>query len=226
MGGAPGHCYFGSCTAIYDQCLKLFNEANLQQSTPDECWAYNMDGDEWGNCGSNFLDDYTRCTSANQRCGKIQCTTGNSEEAILRHNWLQHRIITVPSLSVVCNSIDWFFMSIDVRDDFAYVRDGTWCDQDSFCHNLQCVHISQIPGLTTCPENCNGNGDCNSTTNQCECDHGFEEDENCWSAATTTEEVTTTKGPMTTTEEPTTTNRESGSSVHLKSGQVTQLIAS
>jgi len=76
------------------------------------------------------------------------------------------------ALDLACYTIDHYVPSIDTADDFSYVRDGTWCGLNSFCHDRRCLHISEIPGITSCPSNCFGNGFCNSSS-QCECQPTF-----------------------------------------------------
>ncbi|XP_075265049.1 zinc metalloproteinase-disintegrin-like crotastatin [Convolutriloba macropyga] len=171
-GSSPGHCYKGDCRSAYAQCLRLFEPDGLHKKIHDDCWSLNRDGDEWGNCGSNVNQNFTPCSKSNQRCGKLQCAVDAGFEPTVAGSFENVYHSTFEYDNLACYTTDHFIPSIDSPDDFAYVRDGTWCGQNSFCYDRRCVHISEIPGMTNCPKNCFGNGFCNSS-NQCECRDNF-----------------------------------------------------
>ncbi|XP_075243801.1 disintegrin and metalloproteinase domain-containing protein adm-2-like [Convolutriloba macropyga] len=171
--GVSGHCYVGSCRTFYSQCLKLFQSDSLHKEDESRCWQLNKNGKNYGNCGLSEDGDVKACNNNHKKCGKLQCVTDNTARGNPKVSgslyWFN---FTVPP--VICNVFaSSLKSSSDTGDDLSYVLDGTWCDRESFCHKKQCLHISKIQGLTSCPDNCYGRGDCHPLIGKCDCDKGF-----------------------------------------------------
>ncbi|XP_063723928.1 zinc metalloproteinase-disintegrin-like isoform X2 [Symsagittifera roscoffensis] len=201
--GSVGHCFFGECISERQQCNRKMSRLSYEEavewhnSTLEACWDLNLGGTEAANCGRDYAGttggEYLQCNETNKRCGNLQCSSSHSifdefdyieaqygpDYDYLVNNFkdsfIGGAVETEIGVFTYCYSIGErsFWSALDATELYHYVRDGTWCDQESFCFNKECLHISMYPGITECPFNCFGRGNCNGT-NQCECDEGFD----------------------------------------------------
>uniref|UniRef100_A0AAX7TA15 ADAM metallopeptidase domain 9 n=1 Tax=Astatotilapia calliptera TaxID=8154 RepID=A0AAX7TA15_ASTCA len=162
-------CAHGACcenfnfflSSTYDyQCGHLF--------APDICFQVaNIQGDQFGNCGSNSNGNYIKCTLANTMCGKVQCTNVNV------NNPPPGATVTIKIVAgKTCVNAD-FNLGTDVLDP-AYVNPGSPCATGKTCVNFQCVNASALLPNLICDAKttCNGRGVCNNL-GHCHCENGW-----------------------------------------------------
>ncbi len=83
--GHQGHCYFGDCLSVEDQCeqwvivalvallkiqpsfFRVFLPDGLESVSSEACWEYNKEGTFGGNCGSPSQGVYEACSDANKK---------------------------------------------------------------------------------------------------------------------------------------------------------------
>uniref|UniRef100_A0A8C4IFF1 Disintegrin and metalloproteinase domain-containing protein 9 n=1 Tax=Dicentrarchus labrax TaxID=13489 RepID=A0A8C4IFF1_DICLA len=164
MNGLPcqdAYCYEGRCQTYDYQCKHLF--------APDDICFENANtrGNLFGNCGQTSNNGFIKCSVANSKCGKVQCTNVD--------------LTTIPpgaqvSIQIVqgstCVNAD-FNLGPDVRDP-AYVNPGSPCDKGKTCLDFQCVNASVLLPDLDCDARttCNGRGVCNDQGN-CHCKDGW-----------------------------------------------------
>lgn len=171
MDGLPcknnaAYCYEGRCQTYEYQCLNLFGSGATKAE--DICFKYeNMKGNAFGNCGITSSGQYIKCTVANTKCGKVQCTNVNLDN---------HPPGAQISIQIVegarCVNAD-FNLGNDVLDP-AYVNPGSPCDKGKTCVDFQCVNASVLLPNLDCnaQTTCNGRGVCNDQ-GHCHCDNGW-----------------------------------------------------
>nr|XP_046234103.1 disintegrin and metalloproteinase domain-containing protein 9 [Scatophagus argus] len=170
MDGLPCHdayCYEGRCQTYDFQCKHLF-APDPAKKADDICFEHaNTRGNLFGNCGISSTGDPIKCSVANAKCGKVQCTDVD--------------LSTIPpgaqvSVQVVqgstCVNAD-FNLGPDVLDP-AYVNPGSPCDKGKTCLNFQCVNASFLLPNLDCDARttCHGRGVCNNE-GHCHCENGW-----------------------------------------------------
>ncbi|XP_043958719.1 disintegrin and metalloproteinase domain-containing protein 9 isoform X1 [Gambusia affinis] len=171
MDGLPckndaAYCYEGRCQTYDYQCLNLFGSG--AQKANDICFQYeNVKGNVFGNCGITSNGNYIKCTVANAKCGKVQCTNVDLNN---------HPVGAQISIEIVqgsrCVNAD-FNLGTDVLDP-AYVKPGSPCDKGKTCMDFKCVNASVLVPNLGCDAQttCSGRGVCNNQ-GHCHCDDGW-----------------------------------------------------
>ncbi|XP_048506843.1 uncharacterized protein LOC105688427 isoform X2 [Athalia rosae] len=170
-------CYQGTCRTRNDQCKLLWGPSG--SSSDDQCYDMNNKGNKFGNCGYNKVDKtYIRCNDTDSFCGMLHCKHlnerlefGMESVAILSHSFLNSGGQIIPCRTAI---VDLGLNQIDP----GLVPDGAKCDNGKMCVNQKCMPVSasrilSSPGGGACPNNCSGNGVCNSLGN-CHCNRGFQ----------------------------------------------------
>uniref|UniRef100_A0A3B5LA24 Uncharacterized protein n=1 Tax=Xiphophorus couchianus TaxID=32473 RepID=A0A3B5LA24_9TELE len=171
MDGLPcqndaAYCYEGRCQTYDYQCLHLFGSG--AKKADDICFEYeNVKGNVFGNCGITSSGNYIKCTVANAKCGKVQCTNVDLNN---------HPVGAQISIEIVqgskCINAD-FNLGTDVLDP-AYVKPGSPCDKGKTCMDFKCVNASVLDPNRGCDAQttCSGRGVCNDQ-GHCHCDNGW-----------------------------------------------------
>ncbi|XP_057341759.1 uncharacterized protein LOC130678494 [Microplitis mediator] len=168
-------CYQGSCRTHNDQCKLLWGPSG--SSSDSQCYNMNNKGTKLGNCGYNRLNSsYIKCDDPNILCGMLHCKHlnerlefGMESVAILSHSFINNggKIIACRSAMV-----DLGLNQVDP----GLSPDGAKCAPGKMCVNQKCMPIADLRTLTIgrdiCPNNCGGNGVCNSL-GHCHCNRGF-----------------------------------------------------
>ncbi|XP_044033961.1 disintegrin and metalloproteinase domain-containing protein 9 isoform X2 [Siniperca chuatsi] len=170
MDGLPCHtayCYEGRCQTYDFQCKHLFAQDKATKAD-DICFENaNTRGNLFGNCGITSQGNPIKCSLANAKCGKVQCT--NVDLGIIPSG-------AQVSIQVVngskCINAD-FNLGTDVRDP-AYVNPGSPCNKGKTCLDFKCVNTSNLLPNFDCDAQttCNGRGVCNNKGN-CHCENGW-----------------------------------------------------
>lgn len=172
--GGQAYCYQGSCRSHSSQCRLLWGPTG-ENSEP--CYAQmNTKGVQHGNCGYNRLTGtYKPCARHNVLCGMLHCIHLNEKiefgsEAMARQ---PYTFLTSSKGVLTCRSalVDVGLQSTDP----GLTPNGAKCGDDRMCVNQKCHAIEQLrrSGVgKECPEDCNGNGICNSK-GHCHCKIGF-----------------------------------------------------
>ncbi|KNC31405.1 hypothetical protein FF38_03874, partial [Lucilia cuprina] len=168
------YCYQGNCRSHSYQCRILWGPTG-ENSEP--CYAQmNVQGQRVGNCGYNRLNStYIACEEENALCGMLHCRHLNEKlefgmetAAVLSHSFITHDNNIVPCRSALVD-LGLQFM------DPGLTPNGAKCGDNKMCVDQKCLAIEHLryTGMgKECPENCNGNGICNSKGN-CHCNIGF-----------------------------------------------------
>ncbi|XP_037811310.1 disintegrin and metalloproteinase domain-containing protein 9 [Lucilia sericata] len=168
------YCYQGNCRSHSYQCRILWGPTG-ENSEP--CYAQmNVQGKRVGNCGYNRLNStYIACEEENALCGMLHCRHLNEKlefgmetAAVLSHSFITHDNNIVPCRSALVD-LGLQFM------DPGLTPNGAKCGDNKMCVDQKCLAIEHLryTGMgKECPENCNGNGICNSKGN-CHCNIGF-----------------------------------------------------
>ncbi|CAD6244570.1 GSCOCG00013395001-RA-CDS [Cotesia congregata] len=168
-------CYQGSCRTHNDQCKLLWGPSG--SSSDSQCYNMNNKGTKLGNCGYNRLNSsYIKCDDPNILCGMLHCKHlnerlefGMESVAILSHSFINNggKIIACRSAMV-----DLGLNQVDP----GLSPDGAKCAPGKMCVNQKCMPIADLRTITVgrniCPNNCGGNGVCNSL-GHCHCNRGF-----------------------------------------------------
>ncbi|XP_075148734.1 disintegrin and metalloproteinase domain-containing protein meltrin [Haematobia irritans] len=172
--GGQAYCYQGNCRSHSYQCRVLWGPTG-ENSEP--CYAQmNIQGKRGGNCGYNRLNNtFIPCEEENALCGMLHCRHlnerlefGMETAAVLSHSFITHDNDIVPCRTAL---VDLGLQSTDP----GLTPNGAKCGDDKMCVNQKCLAISRLrmTGMgRECPENCNGNGICNSK-GHCHCNIGF-----------------------------------------------------
>lgn len=168
------YCYQGNCRSHSYQCRILWGPTG-ENSEP--CYAQmNVQGKRVGNCGYNRLNStFIPCEEENALCGMLHCRHLNEKlefgmetAAVLSHSFITHDNNIVPCRSALVD-LGLQFM------DPGLTPNGAKCGDNKMCIDQRCLNIEHLryTGMgKECPENCNGNGICNSKGN-CHCNIGF-----------------------------------------------------
>ncbi|KAK5644416.1 hypothetical protein RI129_005716 [Pyrocoelia pectoralis] len=170
--GGKAYCYQGFCRTRSDQCKLLWG--NTGKSSDDQCYLLNTKGSRHGNCGYNKLNQsYFKCKDEDIFCGMLHCRHlnerlefGMESVAILSHSFINVKGSVVPCRAAL---VDLGINQIDP----GLAPDGAKCGESKMCVNQKCMPIESLRTADkTCPNNCNGNGICNSL-GHCHCSDGF-----------------------------------------------------
>ncbi|XP_035723048.1 uncharacterized protein LOC118442022 [Vespa mandarinia] len=173
MGKA--YCYQGSCRTHNDQCKLLWGPTGA--SSDAQCYDMNNKGSKLGNCGYNRIESsYVKCSDQNLLCGMLHCKHlnerlefGMESVAILSHSFINNGGKIIPCRSAI---VDLGLNQVDP----GLAPDGAKCAPEKMCVNQKCMPIADlrasVSGGKACPNNCSGNGVCNSL-GHCHCNHGF-----------------------------------------------------
>lgn len=188
-----GRCLDGRCMKRSDQCKNFFGASAKVNEVCMEA-ANNRTGDKTGNCGEYYSNNYYRrenfydCQDSDDYlCGKIQCEKGSAVPQQIEFRDVD--VVTRPGTT--CKYLDWSNSRGIAGTDSGFNTDrmalGTPCGEDSVCNtkyknSLQssdsisrCVPLSELwvaDEWGSCPNNCNGQGKCNSRGN-CHCEKGY-----------------------------------------------------
>ncbi|XP_069547369.1 disintegrin and metalloproteinase domain-containing protein 9 [Brachyistius frenatus] len=172
MDGLPcennaAYCYEGRCQTYDFQCKHLFVPDPATKAA-DICFEHaNTKGNLFGNCGINSNGGYIKCTVANAKCGKVQCTNVDVNNP---PPGAQVSVQVVEGST--CVNAD-FNLGTDVLDP-AYVNSGSPCGKGKTCLDFQCVNASALLPNLDCDAQttCNGRGLCNDQ-GHCHCENGW-----------------------------------------------------
>lgn len=168
-------CYQGSCRTHNDQCKLLWGPTGT--SSDDQCYDMNNRGTKHGNCGYNRIESsYVKCTDENLLCGMLHCKHlnerlefGMESVAILSHSFINNGGKIIPCRSAI---VDLGLNQVDP----GLAPDGAKCAPGKMCVNQKCMTVSDlrasVSGGKACPNDCGGNGVCNSL-GHCHCNRGF-----------------------------------------------------
>ena len=180
MDGEPcsmgkAFCYQGSCRTHNDQCKLLWGPTGT--SSDAQCYDMNNKGTKHGNCGYNRIESsYVKCTDENLLCGMLHCKHlnerlefGMESVAILSHSFINTGGKIIPCRSAI---VDLGLNQVDP----GLSPDGAKCAPGKMCVNQKCMPVADlrasVSGGKACPNNCGGNGVCNSL-GHCHCNRGF-----------------------------------------------------
>ncbi|NWV64399.1 ADA20 protein, partial [Malurus elegans] len=158
------YCYNGKCSSHGEQCQRLFGKH--ARVAPLACFkAVNTQGDRFGNCGIRDNIHFTKCSTENILCGRIQC------ENIVKLPLLQSHVTLVqtPVGDKNCWGLD-YHVGMPTADVGA-VEDGTPCGRNKLCINRTCVSVVVL-NYDCNVTKCHGRGVCNNRKN-CHCDYGW-----------------------------------------------------
>ncbi|XP_032309037.1 disintegrin and metalloproteinase domain-containing protein 12 isoform X2 [Drosophila ananassae] len=171
--GGQAYCFHGNCRSHSNQCRILWGSTG---ENSEHCYDKNMSGDRMGNCGYNRLNKtYMRCEAEHVKCGMLHCIHlnerlefGMESAAVLSHSYVSHDRKIVACRTAV---VDLGLQSTDP----GLTPNGAKCGEDKMCVNQKCLPVSTVRSTgmgKACPDDCNGNGICNSM-GHCHCDVGF-----------------------------------------------------
>ncbi|XP_055586940.1 disintegrin and metalloproteinase domain-containing protein 12 [Uranotaenia lowii] len=166
-------CYKGSCRSQNDQCRLLWGPTG---KSSDQCYKKNEEGSRHGNCGYNRIkNEYVKCDDGDVFCGMLHCRHlnerlefGMESVAILSHSFITFNGSVIPCRSAI---VDLGLQKVDP----GLAPDGAKCGEGKMCLNQVCMAVESLRAKGSgveCPENCNGNGICNSE-GHCHCNKGF-----------------------------------------------------
>ncbi|XP_017046780.1 zinc metalloproteinase-disintegrin-like MTP8 [Drosophila ficusphila] len=171
--GGKAYCFQGTCRSHSSQCRTLWGPTGQNS---EHCYNNNTEGTRLGNCGYNRLSNtYLPCEEQDVKCGMLHCDHlndrlqfGVESAAVLSDYYIIHQRKTVrcrPSL------VDLGLQTIDP----GLTPNGAKCGENKMCVHQRCLEVAEIrqQGIgTPCPDDCSGNGICNSR-GHCHCDVGF-----------------------------------------------------
>ncbi|KAH8318043.1 hypothetical protein KR074_003564, partial [Drosophila pseudoananassae] len=171
--GGQAYCFHGNCRSHSNQCRILWGSTG---ENSEHCYDKNMAGDRMGNCGYNRLNKtFLRCESEHVKCGMLHCIHlnerlefGMESAAVLSHSYISHDRKIVACRTAV---VDLGLQSTDP----GLTPNGAKCGEDKMCVNQKCLPVATVRSTgmgKACPDDCNGNGVCNSM-GHCHCDVGF-----------------------------------------------------
>ncbi|ALC45519.1 Neu3, partial [Drosophila busckii] len=167
------YCFLGTCRSHANQCRILWGPTG-EDST--HCYEKNVEGSRGGNCGFNRLTKtHVKCAMQHVKCGLLHCTHlnerlefGMESAAVLSHSYVSHDRKIIACRTAI---VDLGLQTVDP----GLTPNGAKCGNNSMCVNQQCLAVQQVHQMgmgARCPEDCNGNGICNSRAH-CHCDVGF-----------------------------------------------------
>ncbi|KAK6622490.1 hypothetical protein RUM44_002302 [Polyplax serrata] len=171
--GGKAFCYQGKCRSHSDQCKLLWGPSGKNSDT--QCYEKNINGNIHGNCGYNRLNKtYIKCSNENVYCGMVHCSHFNEklEFGMESVSIVAHSFINNAGNISACRTaiVDLGLNEVDP----GLAPDGAKCGDGKMCVNQKCMSVGDLRKLTpdACPNNCSGNGICNSK-GHCHCDRGF-----------------------------------------------------
>ncbi|XP_048340554.1 disintegrin and metalloproteinase domain-containing protein 20-like [Sphaerodactylus townsendi] len=157
------YCYHGNCSTHSQQCKMIFGSRATAAS--EVCFRkLNTQGDRFGNCGF-YGSTYRKCNSKNILCGRVQCENVDKLPSLEGHR----TIIQTRVHNTLCWGADHHHGS--AIPDIGAVNDGTPCDKNMMCINMECTNISLLQ-YDCEKKKCQNLGICNSHKN-CHCDYGW-----------------------------------------------------
>ncbi|XP_014230939.1 disintegrin and metalloproteinase domain-containing protein 33 isoform X2 [Trichogramma pretiosum] len=169
-------CYQGSCRTHNDQCKLLWGPTG--SSSDELCYFLNNKGSKNGNCGFNrTLNDYIKCEDEHSLCGMLHCKHlnerlefGMENVAVLSHSFINSQGKIIPCRSAI---VDLGLNQVDP----GLAPDGAKCGPKKMCVNQKCRSAADLKQSLfdgkACPNNCSGNGICNSL-GHCHCNRGYQ----------------------------------------------------
>lgn len=140
-----------------------------------------MNGTKHGNCGYDRVGNkFIPCEKDDIYCGMLHCRHlnerlefGMESVAVLSHSFLTHKSVLIPCRTAV---IDLGLQNVDP----GLTPNGAKCGTNKMCVDQKCVPVVDIKSklVIDCPNNCNGNGVCNSK-GLCHCYDGFSPSSYC-----------------------------------------------
>ncbi|KAH8308195.1 hypothetical protein KR059_007993, partial [Drosophila kikkawai] len=171
--GGQAYCYHGNCRSHSNQCRTLWGPTG---DNSEHCYDKNTLGSRLGNCGYNRLNKtYVSCPAEHVNCGMLHCIHlnerlefGMESAAVLSHSYISHDRKIVACRTALVD------LGLQTTDP-GLAPNGAKCGDDKMCVDQRCLPVATVrqKGMgTPCPEDCNGNGICNSR-GHCHCDVGF-----------------------------------------------------
>ncbi|KAH8247169.1 hypothetical protein KR032_011605, partial [Drosophila birchii] len=171
--GGQAYCYHGNCRSHSNQCRTLWGPTG---DNSEHCYDKNTLGSRLGNCGYNRLNKtYVSCPAEHVNCGMLHCIHlnerlefGMESAAVLSHSYISHDRKIVACRTALVD------LGLQTTDP-GLAPNGAKCGDDKMCVDQRCLPVAMVrqKGMgTPCPEDCNGNGICNSR-GHCHCDVGY-----------------------------------------------------
>lgn len=177
--GSDAFCYNGTCRSHNSQCKVLWGPSG---ASSEQCYSKNINGSRHGNCGyDKHKNEYVVCPQQDEKCGMLQCRHlnerlefGMESVAILSHSFINFNRAIIPCRTAI---IDLGLDSIDP----GLTPSGAMCGDNKLCVDQKCLSVEKYKEdkkIFDCPDNCHGNGICNSK-NKCHCKLGYNPLTNC-----------------------------------------------
>nr|NP_001027576.2 meltrin, isoform D [Drosophila melanogaster]AAZ83996.2 meltrin, isoform D [Drosophila melanogaster] len=171
--GGQAYCFHGTCRSHSNQCRTLWGPTG---DNSEHCYNKNTEGTRLGNCGYNRLNKtFLRCEEQHVNCGMLHCIHlnerlefGMESAAVLSHSYISHDRKIVACRTALVD------LGLQTTDP-GLTPNGAKCGVDKMCVDQRCLPVDAVrqKGMgKPCPEDCNGNGICNSR-GHCHCDVGF-----------------------------------------------------
>ncbi|XP_055587569.1 zinc metalloproteinase-disintegrin-like EoMP06 [Uranotaenia lowii] len=172
--GGKSHCVDGECKTRDDQCRLLWGPSG--RASDEMCYLRNINGTKYANCGfDRDTHSFRRCSEQDVTCGLLFCHQ-------LNENNLEFglKVFTEENIGSVLKGRDVVhchaaFIDLGEGKQPSLVPDGAPCGENKMCYQQQCWDIDSLNDRgvgTTCHQDCNGRGICNSEGN-CHCDLGY-----------------------------------------------------
>ncbi|KAH8267346.1 hypothetical protein KR018_011802, partial [Drosophila ironensis] len=171
--GGQAYCFHGNCRSHANQCKTLWGQTG---DNSEHCYHKNTEGSRLGNCGFNRLNKtFLKCEPEHVNCGMLHCSHlnerlefGMESAAVLSHSYISHDRKIVACRTALVD------LGLQTTDP-GLTPDGAKCGDEKMCVAQKCLPVATVRhrGMgKACPEDCNGNGVCNSK-GHCHCDIGF-----------------------------------------------------
>ncbi|XP_053946621.1 disintegrin and metalloproteinase domain-containing protein 12, partial [Anastrepha ludens] len=167
------YCFQGNCRSHSQQCRILWGPTG---ESSEHCYWKNTEGKRGGNCGYDRINNtFIPCEKEHVACGMLHCRHlnerlefGMESAAVLSHSFINHEGNIVPCRTAL---VDLGLQSTDP----GLSPNGAKCGDGKMCVDQKCLTIERVRATgfgKQCPDNCNGNGVCNSLGN-CHCHVGY-----------------------------------------------------